>query len=110
MLNNLGVDGRIVACRAVCRLRLGKHVPAATDAHARIEVLLETVIPTRWVQRAYKEDSWSKNSSSRVEAGSNTSTVTLRFLGGDEKGSLQTETVNYSHESHGSQTRKCLRW
>jgi hypothetical protein len=28
-----------------------------------------------------------------VEAGSNTSTVTLRVVGGDEKGSLKSETV-----------------
>jgi hypothetical protein len=30
-----------------------------------------------------------------VEAGSNTSTVTLRFVGGDKKGSLKYETVKY---------------
>jgi hypothetical protein len=30
----------------------------------------------------------------RVEAGSNTSTVTLRVVGGYEKGSLRTESVN----------------
>jgi hypothetical protein len=30
---------------------------------------------------------------SRVEAGTNTSTVTLRVVGGDEKGSLESETV-----------------
>jgi hypothetical protein len=47
---------------------------------------------------------------SRVEAGSNTATVTLRAVGGDEKGSLESETVNYGHESHGSRTRKGLRW
>jgi hypothetical protein len=46
----------------------------------------------------------------RVEAGSNTSTVTLRVVGGDEKGSLESETVNYGHESNGSRTRRCLRW
>jgi hypothetical protein len=28
-----------------------------------------------------------------VEAGSNTSTVTVRVVGGDEKGSLESETV-----------------
>jgi hypothetical protein len=43
---------------------------------------------------------------SRVEAGSNTSTVALRVLGGDEKGSLETETVKYGHEFHGTRTRK----
>jgi hypothetical protein len=36
-----------------------------------------------------------------VEAGSNTSTVTLRVVGGDEKGSLKSETVKYGHESQG---------
>jgi hypothetical protein len=34
----------------------------------------------------------------RVETGSNTSTVTLRVVGGDEKGSLESETVKYGHE------------
>jgi hypothetical protein len=33
-----------------------------------------------------------------VEAGSNTSTVTLRVVGGDEKGSLKFETVKFGHE------------
>jgi hypothetical protein len=40
----------------------------------------------------------------RVEAGSNTSTVTLRVVGGDEKGSLKSETVI------GTRTRERLRW
>jgi hypothetical protein len=47
---------------------------------------------------------------SRVEAGSNTSTVTLRVVGGVEKKSLESERVNYGHESHGSRTRKYLHW
>jgi hypothetical protein len=33
-----------------------------------------------------------------VEAGSNTSTVTLRVVGGDERGSLKSETVKYGRE------------
>jgi hypothetical protein len=33
-----------------------------------------------------------------VEAGLNTSTVTLRVIGGDEKGSLNSETVKYGRE------------
>jgi hypothetical protein len=37
---------------------------------------------------------------------SNTSTVTLRVVGGDEKGSLESETVKYGHESYGTRTRK----
>jgi hypothetical protein len=37
------------------------------------------------------------DSSTRVEAGSNTSIVTLRAVGGDEKGSLKSETVKYDY-------------
>jgi hypothetical protein len=46
----------------------------------------------------------------RVEAGSNTSTVTLRVVGGDEKGSLKSETVKYGRKSQGTRTRERLRW
>jgi hypothetical protein len=46
----------------------------------------------------------------RVEAGSNTSTVTLRVVGGDEKGSLKCETVKYERESQGIRTKERLRW
>jgi hypothetical protein len=41
---------------------------------------------------------------SRVEAVSNNSTVALRVVGGDEKGSLESETVKYGRESHATQT------
>jgi hypothetical protein len=43
-----------------------------------------------------------------VEAGSSTSTVTLRVEGGDEKGSFKTETVKYGHESKGTKDRPVL--
>jgi hypothetical protein len=46
----------------------------------------------------------------RVEAGSNTSTKTLRVVGGDEKGNLKSETVEYGRESLGTRTRETLRW
>jgi hypothetical protein len=39
---------------------------------------------------------------SRVEAGSNTSTV----VGDDERGSLESETVKYDRESHGTRDRE----
>jgi hypothetical protein len=42
----------------------------------------------------------SKLSQTRVEAGSNTSTVALRVVEGDKKGSLESETVKYGLESH----------
>jgi hypothetical protein len=45
-----------------------------------------------------------------AEAGSNTSTATLRVVGGDEKGSLKYETVKYGLKSRGTRTRERLRW
>jgi hypothetical protein len=42
----------------------------------------------------------------RVEAGSNTSTVTLRVVGDDENRSLKSETVKYCRESQGTRTRE----
>jgi hypothetical protein len=47
------------------------------------------------------KDNWSKYRQSCVEAGSNTSTVALRVIRGDEEGSLESETVKYGHKSHG---------
>jgi hypothetical protein len=46
----------------------------------------------------------------RVEAGSNTSTVILWVVGGDEKGSPRSETVKYDRESQGTRTQERLRW
>jgi hypothetical protein len=45
-----------------------------------------------------------------VEAGSSTSTVTLRVVGGEEKGNLKSETVKYGRGSQGTLTRENLRW
>jgi hypothetical protein len=50
---------------------------------------------------------WSAES--RVEVGSNTSTVILRVVVLEE-GSLESETVKYGSESHGTRTREWLRW
>jgi hypothetical protein len=44
-----------------------------------------------------------------LEAGLNTSTVALRVVGGDEKGSLESETIKYGYESHGTRTRGLAR-
>jgi hypothetical protein len=69
---------------------------------------MEAVFFVRWsVPRLYNA---SPLVASRVEAGSNTSTVTMRVVGGDEKESLESETVKYGHESHGTRTRKLLHW
>jgi hypothetical protein len=42
----------------------------------------------------------------RVEACLNTFSVTVRVVGGDEKGSLDPERVKYGQESHGTRTQK----
>jgi hypothetical protein len=49
-------------------------------------------------------------SSTPVEAGSNIFTVTLRVVGGDETGSLKSETVKYGRKSQGTRIRGRLRW
>jgi hypothetical protein len=47
---------------------------------------------------------------SHVEAGLNISTVTLRVVGGDEEGSLKSETIKYGYGSKGTRTQERLRW
>jgi hypothetical protein len=92
--------------KAVSWQRLGKHVPAATDTNTTIEEMF-----CMWsVLRCYKQGTSLAFKLTRVEAGSNTSTMTLRVVGGEEKGSLKYETVKYGHESYRTLTRKCLRW
>jgi hypothetical protein len=45
-----------------------------------------------------------------VEVGSNTSTVALLVVGDDKKGNLESETVKYGPEYHGTRTREWMRW
>jgi hypothetical protein len=71
-----------------------------TDMH--VSNGIRTHDPSIWAG----DNIWSQ---SCVEEGSNTSTVALRVVGGDEKGSLESETVKYWSESHGTRTRKWLR-
>jgi hypothetical protein len=40
--------------------QISKHVPAATNMHTTIELLLETVFSARSMQSGYKEDSWGE--------------------------------------------------
>jgi hypothetical protein len=51
-----------------------------------------------WHEREQRE--------TRVEAGSNTSTVALRLVGGNEQGSLESEIVKYGRESQGTRARE----
>jgi hypothetical protein len=78
---------------------------AATDTQATTEQLLEAVFSVRSVPKIYKVYQLpSVSRDVRVEAGLNTSTVTLRVVGGDEKGSLESETVI------GTWAREKLHW
>jgi hypothetical protein len=83
-----------------------KHVSTAT----RERNTMEERFSTRSVTRCFKQNHLAVADSSRVEAGSNTSTVILRVVGGDEKWSVESKTVKYGHGSHGTRTRKWLRW
>jgi hypothetical protein len=88
---------------------IAMHPPIKT-----IERLLEAVFSVGSTSRLYSEDpspaEWKGRVPSRVEGVSNTSTVTLRVVKGDEKGSLKSETVKYGCESQGTRTRERLRW
>jgi hypothetical protein len=68
--------------------------------HATTEELLGAVFSIRSVPRLHSESrsiaAISSRQPARVEAGSNTSTVTLRVVG-DEKGSFKAETAKYGH-------------
>jgi hypothetical protein len=71
-----------------------------------MEVLLEEVFCVWSAPWLYISTDLTVPLVTRVEAGSNTSTVTLLVVGGDKKGSLESETVKYGHESYGLRTRK----
>jgi hypothetical protein len=62
------------------------------------------------VSKVYRVQLRAVTSHPLVEAGSNTSTVTLRVVGGDEKESLKCETVKYGLKFQGTRTRERLRW
>jgi hypothetical protein len=68
------------------------------------------VFPVRYEINLYMYIYYLEEIQTRVEAGSNTSTVSLRLVGGNENGSLKTETVKYGRETQGTPTRERLRW
>jgi hypothetical protein len=50
----------------VSRQWTGKHVPMAMNMNTTIELLLETVFSTRFMQSGYEDDSWERPSSLAV--------------------------------------------
>jgi hypothetical protein len=78
-----------------CYAMIGTHV-STTDVE----------FPVRSARMLYNATDCDFDFSPSVEAGSNTSTVALRVVGGDEKGTLKSETEKYSHEFRGTRTRE----
>jgi hypothetical protein len=74
----------------VSEQRLGKQVPAATNTQAAIEELGLLCGPFQEVRKRTKRIAGN----ARVEAGSSTSTVAVRVVGGDEKGTLCLGDIN----------------
>jgi hypothetical protein len=68
--------------------------------------LFDAVCSSQYAKRLLQ----GSNGLTHVEAGSNTATVTLRVVGGDEKGSLKCETVKYGLKFEGTRTGERLRW
>jgi hypothetical protein len=64
------------------------------------------VFPVRYELNSYMLFRRNAVCKFRVEAGSNNSTISLRVIGDDKNGSLESETVKYGRESHGIRTRE----
>jgi hypothetical protein len=71
---------------------------------------LDKVFSTESAKDHLKEMQTQIGTDSHVEAGSNTSTVTLRVIGGDKKWSLESERVKYGHKSNETRTWQWLHW
>jgi hypothetical protein len=86
----------IVMCIAIARQRHGKHIPA-TNMHATIRGYpllgngaVNTVFSMGSDPRLYNKSLF----------------LAREIVGGDKKGSLESETVKYGHESYRTRTRK----
>jgi hypothetical protein len=91
-------------------LEMVLHNPKLGSCNSWTTTMETVVFSMRSAQRGYKDDNWGDPVTTRVEAGSNTSTVNLRVVGGDEDGSLKSETVKCGREYQGTRTRERLRW
>jgi hypothetical protein len=48
----------VVVMQSVSSQRVSKHIPAATNKHTTLELLLETLLSIRSLQSGNKEDKW----------------------------------------------------
>jgi hypothetical protein len=88
---------------SITKQRLSKHVPANTQ-QMRISTAKQRMFSVLWSDPRLYNERPTTDVHSSVEAGSNTSTVALRVVGGDKKGSLESEAVKCGSESHGTRT------
>jgi hypothetical protein len=92
------------------RAHANTHTHSNTKAVSSVLWILQLLFPLWSALMYYADVQGTIFSLPCVEAGSNTSTVTLRVVGGDQKGSLKSETVKYGYESKGTRTQERLRW
>jgi hypothetical protein len=109
-----------VTCILIATQQNAKHIPAeaniwnnrtstARQRHNKhASSTIQAVFSVWSVPRGYKRtESEDMKKHTHVEAGSNTSTVTPRVVGGDDKGSLKSETVKmWSRVPRDSDLRK----
>jgi hypothetical protein len=81
-----------------------------TQINTRSQQYGKGLFSMRTVPRLYHPRYKYNRTQTRVEAGSSTSTVTLRVVRGYEMGSLKSETVKYGREYRGTRTQERLRW
>jgi hypothetical protein len=109
---------RLFSLRSASRtLRSNAEVNTSLLCYATLRQLVDTQqwemrekFSVQSAQRLYNATLVGHQTLTRVGSGSNTSTVTLRVVGGDEKGSLKSETKKYGHGSEMTRTRERLRW
>jgi hypothetical protein len=76
-----------------------------------VGLLLETVFCIRSVKSGHKEKKCGVIHEQFAPSYKIVhSYLALRVVGGDGKGSLESEAVKYGHESHGPRTRERLHW
>jgi hypothetical protein len=96
-------------CIPIARQRLGKHIPAEENApNNRTSIARKRI--SKQVFSTIERLCFLRGLCRGVINGQRRSTVTLRVVGGDEKGSLKSETVKYGRESQGTRARERLRW
>jgi hypothetical protein len=103
VLSTTNYRGNGFVTKHICSNNFLKRQNDSTETFAGGE--LYSTLSKLWKETWLRPNKWS-----HVEAGSNNSTVSLRVVGGYEKGSLESETVKYDRKSYGTWALEWLRW